>query len=125
MSPSNQHTLFDTARAAHATVAPTKAQTCEAIMAFAIQCGELGFIADELAAAWNCSHNHVAPRISELLRVGCLRPTGRTRRTRAGCLARVLVAAQFVARSQSDDPAAECSVQERARQRNGGRRDGR
>ncbi len=47
-----------------------------------------GATADEVAAAWDCSHNHVAPRISELQDDGRLVPR-HTRKTRAGRSARV------------------------------------
>lgn len=40
---------------------------------------------------FGCVHNHVLPRIGELVRVGELIPTGGRRPTRTGCLARVLM----------------------------------
>ncbi len=86
---------LDTRRAAHGRVEPTKAQTCAQIMLFATARETYGLIADELADAWQCSHNHVAPRITELKAAGLLVETGRTRLTRAGSPARVLVAKQF------------------------------
>jgi hypothetical protein len=49
-----------------------------------------GATADEVAAAWDCSHNHVAPRISELQDDGRLVPRHR-RKTRSGRYARVYV----------------------------------
>ncbi len=48
------------------------------------------FTADELAAAWRCNPNHVAPRISELLTLGRLVETGARRKTRSGHWAAVL-----------------------------------
>ena len=56
-------------------------------------CGRGGFTADELAAAWDCPANHVAPRISELLKSGRLIETGERRQTRSGSWAAVLEAA--------------------------------
>jgi hypothetical protein len=64
-------------------------------MDFATKRGPYGFIADELAAAWCCDPNHTAPRCTELLKSGLVVPTDRTRLTRAGHAARVLVARQF------------------------------
>jgi hypothetical protein len=74
------------------------------ILAFALECGRHGFIADELEAAWGCSHNHTSPRIAELLADGELIPTGERRRTRSGSTAHVFVAKQF-AEQLSDPPA--------------------
>jgi hypothetical protein len=81
--------------AAYARVQPTKQHTCDQIMDFAARCEFRGFICDELAAAWGCPHNHTSPRCSELVKSGLLFYTGRTRPTRAGNPARVLVAKQF------------------------------
>lgn len=86
---------FDTRRAAHTRIEPTKAETCDRIMVFAAGRGAYGLTADEVAENWQCVHNHVAPRISELKLSGLLVETKRTRRTRAGSHARVLVATQF------------------------------
>ena len=49
-----------------------------------------GATADELCAAWGCSANHTAPRLTELLKAGKLVRTGERRKTRAGCSAAVL-----------------------------------
>jgi len=64
-------------------------------MALALRCGYSGITADEVSALWGCSPNHCAPRISELKAGGELVETRRTRLTRAGSPARVLVAKQF------------------------------
>lgn len=85
----------DTRLAAHARVEPTKAETCDRIMAFAVAREARGLTADEVAAEWQCSPNHCAPRISELKDEGRLVPTRHTRPTRSGSPARVLVAKQF------------------------------
>ena len=95
---------LDTRRDAHARVEPTKAETCARIILFAIGRGTSGLTADELAEAWNCSHNHVAPRISELKASGLLVETDDTRLTRAGSRARVLVARQFKMTSPTPAP---------------------
>src|SRR5579864_6641177 len=58
---------FDTRRAAHASVQPAKQETCVRTMTYAERCALTGLTADEVAAAFRCDHNHVAPRISELL----------------------------------------------------------
>jgi hypothetical protein len=87
--------LFDTRQAAHARVAPTKQETYRRILGFARWRGQQGITADELTAAWGCDHNHVAPRISELKKLGLLIPTKRTRPTRTGSPARVFVLPEF------------------------------
>jgi hypothetical protein len=69
-------------------------------MDFAIARGTHGLIPDELASAWRCSHNHVSPRCSELKKSGLLVETERTRLTRAGSPARVLIAKQFAKESE-------------------------
>ncbi len=86
---------LDTRMAAHHRIEPTKRQTCDLIMQFAIARGAYGLTADELTAAWQCSPNHVAPRITELKASGLLVTTAILRLTRAGSPARVLVARQF------------------------------
>ena len=68
----------------------------ERILSFARWTGARGFTADELAAHWNCDHNHVAPRVSELHKKHKrLIATTRTRRTRTGSPARVYVVPEF------------------------------
>lgn len=86
------HCGAQTSRLAHAAVRSMKRQVWTRILAFAAQRGVHGFTADELSAAWTCSPNHVAPRITELLQAGKLVATRRTRPTRSGSSARVLVA---------------------------------
>lgn len=86
---------------AFAAVQPTAQQTRDQVIVFAVAQGTRGLIADELTAAWQCSHNHVAPRITELKGVGLLVETSRTRLTRAGSSARVLVAKQFATEAES------------------------
>jgi hypothetical protein len=86
---------FDTRRAAHARVRPVKERQYRRILDFGCIRGRYGLIADELVASWNCSHNQVAPRISELKRAGRLVETSRTRRTRSGSPARVYVLPEF------------------------------
>jgi hypothetical protein len=81
--------------AAYAQVQPTEQQTYDQIMAVADQCGHHGIIPDEVTALWQCSPNHVAPRITELKKRGLLVEADRRRPTRAGGMARVLVAKQF------------------------------
>jgi hypothetical protein len=95
--------LFDTRRAAHERIAPTRKQTCDLILQFGRIRGAHGLTADELSAAWNCSHNHVAPRISELRRAGLLALARRTRQTRTGSLAQVYVLPEFAPERHRDD----------------------
>lgn len=78
--------------AANLRAEPAKAATREQVYMFALLRGGHGVTADEIAAHWGTSHNHVAPRITELKRVGRLVPTQHRRVTRSGCLARVLIA---------------------------------
>jgi len=80
--------------AAHASVQPTKRETCRRILAYGRWCGLRGFTTDQLAAEWGCDHNHVAPRVTELFRAGDLIITEKRRATRSGCLARVYVLSQ-------------------------------
>lgn len=94
-----------TSLASHTHVQPSKNETWERILAYAEGRGCRGFTADELADAWGCSHNHVAPRISELSESGYLILNGERRRTRSGCLARVFVARQFAHARRADPPA--------------------
>ena len=84
----------ETRRHAHAAQAAQKKQaTWGRIMDFARGRGESGFTADELAASWQCSPNHTAPRICELVKLGKLKAVGH-RDTRYGRPAAVLVVAE-------------------------------
>lgn len=87
---------FDTRRAVHARIQPTKEQTCKLIIQFARVRGAYGLTADELSAEWGCSHNHCAPRISELKRAGLLALAKRTRPTRTGSPAQVYVLPEYL-----------------------------
>jgi len=79
----------DARRDAHARQTREKKQKLyEEILEFAH--GRGGFTADELAESWNCSPNHVAPRISEMLDKGLLVETGERRKTRSDGWAAVL-----------------------------------
>lgn len=78
--------------AAHASIREHKAAVRRAVYAFAKARGAYGITADEVAAAWGRTHNHVAPRITELKVQARLVPTDKKRRTRAGRWARVLIA---------------------------------
>lgn len=77
---------------------PTSLQKDEiraTVMQFAIGQGARGITADEVAAAWDCSPNHVAPRITELKAKGHLVDSGDKRATRSGKFAAVLIAKRF------------------------------
>jgi hypothetical protein len=87
--------MSTTSLAAYRVVRATARATHSKIMDFATKRGRYGLTADELAAAWCCCANHTAPRLCELLKSGHLVATGRTRPTRAGHAARVLIAKQF------------------------------
>jgi hypothetical protein len=87
--------------AAHAQVQSTKQKTHDRIIQYAERHGPGGLIPDEVAADFGCNHNHTSPRCSELVKSGLLVKTDRTRSTRAGGLARVLVAKQFAGTSLS------------------------
>jgi hypothetical protein len=94
MSSRTSLPLFETRQAAHARVAPTKQQH-DRILSFAHDRGPRRFTADELTAAWGCSHNHSSPRITELVKAGKLVATKRRRPTRTGGPACVLVLPEF------------------------------
>lgn len=66
-----------------------KQQMYARILQWAAKVGD--FTVDELAAEWGCPTTHVAPRVTELLDLGKLRPTGKRRKTRMGKGAAVLV----------------------------------
>jgi hypothetical protein len=87
--------LFDTRGAAHARVNPKKQEMYGRILGVARERAHFGLTADELAQRWTCSHNHVAPRISELAKQGKLIATGRTRLRRSGGCARVYILPEF------------------------------
>ena len=87
----NRHKGNAESEEANTKIHPTKEATRLAIYGYAATQKEDGVLADEVAEAFHCTHNHVAPRISELKREGRLVPIGKRRRTRAGSWARVLV----------------------------------
>jgi hypothetical protein len=86
---------IDTRKAAHASILPLKRRVYADILDFARDQRNRGLIADELSAAWGCSHNHVAPRIRELVELGELVDSGRLRKTRTGRSAHVFVLPEF------------------------------
>ncbi|MGB9105709.1 MAG: hypothetical protein WCC59_13190 [Terriglobales bacterium] len=86
---------FDTSTAAHQRIASTKQETCTRILRLAFERATFGITADEVAEAFHCPHNHTSPRITELVKAGLLVETGRTRLTRAGSRAQVLVHFEF------------------------------
>jgi len=61
------------------------------LLAFIGEQGTHGALADEVAAEWNCGHNHVLLKLMDLCRDGRLMPSGRRRETRSGRSAAVLV----------------------------------
>ena len=81
-------------RAANLAISASKEVVRKRVLEFAAGRGERGITADEVAEAFHCTHNHVAPRISELRTMGLLLPSDHRRATRSGCTARVLVAAR-------------------------------
>lgn len=98
--PRRRLTLRDESRAAYEGVKATKSEIQQRIVDYARSRGEHGFTADELAAEWRCSINHVAPRCCELRKDGRLvvRVTADgpvRRRTRSDCWAAVLVTREF------------------------------
>jgi len=100
--PKIENPLFDVTASHHGgnpesaeankRVAPSKSETRNAIYAWALKRGEFGITADECAEAFECSHNHTSPRITELRALKLLVPTEKKRKTRTGSPARVLVA---------------------------------
>jgi hypothetical protein len=85
---------------AYAKVQATKRETYTRILDYANRCGLRGFTADEVAEAFRCDCNHVAPRVGELREAGELVRTQERRPTRAGNLARVYVAPRFVQQAE-------------------------
>ncbi len=77
--------------AAHNYIRSNKEAVCEQIVDLVRTRGDRGVTADEIGSEWGCSPNHVAPRLTELVAAGRLVRTDRRRKTRAGCLASVLV----------------------------------
>lgn len=93
----NNHGGNEESEEANRAVHPSKETVRLAILAYAEKLGGIGIIADEVARFWGVSHNHVAPRISELKSDGRLvKVPGLRRRTRAGCSAQVLVLPQYL-----------------------------
>lgn len=86
---------LETREAAHASIIPTKRSTCAEILAFGRELKCFGFIVDEVVAAWGCTHNHIAPRVAELVQSGELVDSGTVRKTRTGRSARVFVLPEF------------------------------
>lgn len=79
--------------AAHASTPEAERRAMrDRIYNFAVRRGESGITADEVADKAGLVHNRVAPRISELRRDGLLVETSRSRKTRLGRSARVLIA---------------------------------
>mgnify|MGYP000736604460 CR=1 FL=1 len=87
----NRHGGNRESKAAHSDVLPSKADTRQQIMDYARHKKGVGVTADEVAAAFGCTHGHVSPRISELCRSGQLVRSTARRKTRAGSTARVLL----------------------------------
>lgn len=58
--------------------------------------GRVGAIADELVEWWGCTHNHVAPRITELVAQGRIFRNGQKRKTRSGRNADVFVTPEAI-----------------------------
>lgn len=88
----NKHGGNQESEEANTAIDSNKAAVRLKIYEYALARGERGITADEVAAEWGTTHNHVAPRISELKRAHFLIPIKKRRPTRAGCSARVLVA---------------------------------
>lgn len=76
-------------QAAHEQVKSGKADMWQRILDWGRKQPQ-GFTADEAVAHFDCSANHCAPRISELLAQGRLVRTGEKRKTRSQCNAAVL-----------------------------------
>lgn len=76
---------------AYASISENKEQVRQQVYKF-IRTRPKGVTADEVAEIFECSHNHVSPRISELKRDGWLRESAERRSTRSGRKAAVLYA---------------------------------
>jgi predicted transcriptional regulator len=88
----NNHGGNAESEAANTAIHFSKQETREQVLKFITNCRWSGATADEVAAKFGCSHNHVAPRITELVKDNLLVKTGIRRITRSGCAATVLIA---------------------------------
>ena len=90
-------TIRAESREAYQAVKLTASRVREQVYAYIAGCGDRGATVDEIVAAWGCSPNRVAPRVTELRRDGRVvvlkRWDGSTvrRKTRQGKGAAVLV----------------------------------
>jgi hypothetical protein len=87
---SNRHGGNPESMEANRRIAATKEAVRMEVYTWAKSRGRQGITPDEAAEHFNCSHNHVAPRITELKAMKVLVPNGDRRRTRSGSWAAVL-----------------------------------
>lgn len=77
---------------ANSSIQESKAETRRKVLDFIKTQGVTGATADEVAQAFASSHNHVAPRITELKAEGLVLSTKQRRTTRSGRSASVVIA---------------------------------
>lgn len=95
----NNHGGNPESEAANQSIADVKEIVRRQVEEFVDTRGDDGATADEAAIIFGSSHNHVAPRMTELLADGRLIDSGRRRPTRSGRSARVLVTPRFAAKA--------------------------
>lgn len=82
--------------AANRKIHHSKESAREFICKLVESAGYFGMTSDEIAAELDVSVNRISGRLSELKALGPIIATDRTRKTRAGCNARVLIARRQV-----------------------------
>jgi transcription initiation factor IIE alpha subunit len=116
----NQSSLvFDTRLAAYKRVARTKQETKTRILQAYRERGPEGYTTEELAQTFGCDKDHVRPRVSELKQDLLLRDSGRRRRTRSGCWAKVLIHFEFAKQEEDLTVSREELARMRVRRRHG------
>jgi len=90
----NRHGGNPESQEANVSIAKNKEAVRMEVFEWAKKQGSKGITADETAAHFNCTHNHVAPRIAELKAMKVLVRSGERRKTRTGRMAAVLVVKQ-------------------------------
>lgn len=83
--------VADTTKAAADRMAPKAKSIRGAVLRFFVQRGAVGGTDDELFQFCDGPENSLRPRRGELTRMGYLEDSGKRRKTRAGCAARVWV----------------------------------
>lgn len=92
-APLPPHNGRPTSKAAAASVAESAESMRAEIMRLFDRLGDYGATCDEAEQALRLRHQTCSARIAELKKAGSIVDSGRTRKTRSGCKAAVMVAA--------------------------------